>query len=84
MMKTLKPTQQDKCHGCELCILESQRQLNKVGLEEALIRIFTQKGLQEDDSVKFSVEIDPRINVLDVEKIKSICPREVFEIIDND
>ena len=84
MTKTLKPTQQDKCHGCELCILESQRQLNKVGLEGALIRIFTQKKSQESDRTRFNIEIDPRINVLNIEKIKDICPRDVFEIIRND
>jgi len=26
------------------------------------------------------LEIDPRINILDVEKIASICPKKVFEI----
>lgn len=79
MEKNLKATQEDKCNGCELCTLESQRQLKKVGLEESLIRIF--KGRSENS---YQVEIDPRVAVLDIEKIKSICPKDVFEITDND
>ena len=79
MPRTLKATQEDKCNGCELCILESQRQLKKVGLEESLIRIF--KGNSESS---FRIDIDPRINVIDIEKIKNICPKEVFETSEND
>ena len=78
MPKTLNATQEDKCNGCELCILEAQRQLKKVGLEESLIRIF------RDSENRFQVEIDPRVSVLDMEKIKKICPKDVFEIIEND
>jgi NAD-dependent dihydropyrimidine dehydrogenase PreA subunit len=43
MSKTLKAVRPEKCNGCELCVLESQRQLEKVGLEESLIRVFTGK-----------------------------------------
>lgn len=76
MPKNLKIAQPDKCNGCELCMLEAQRQLQKIGTEESLIRIFR--------SDKYSIEIDPRVSVLDVEKIKSICPKDVFEIEQND
>lgn len=83
MAKTLKPTQMDKCIGCELCLLEAQRQLKKVGLEESLIRVFRKKS-PDTQNIEFDLEIDPRINILDVEKISSICPREVFEVLEDD
>lgn len=79
MSKTIKPTQQDKCNGCEMCLFEAQRQLKKIGLEESLIRIFRNKE-SESGKVGFSVEIDPRINALNLEKISLICPKGVFEI----
>ena len=81
MPKTIKPARIDRCNGCELCVLETQRQLKKVGLDESLIRIFRKRSL-EQQKTEFNLEIDPRINVLDLEKIKSICPRNVFEIIE--
>ncbi len=81
MSKTIKPTQIDKCNGCELCVLESQRQLKKVGLEESLIRVFRKKSSNQQ-KIEFELEIDPRINVLDIEKIVSICPRNVLEILE--
>lgn len=83
MAKTLKPTQMDKCIGCELCLLEAQRQLKKVGLEESLIRVFRKKS-PDTQNIEFDLEIDPRINILDVEKISSICPRGVFEVLEDD
>lgn len=82
MAKTLKPTQEDMCNGCEMCVFESQRQLKKVGLEESLIRVFRNK-VGKSTKNEFSLEIDPRISALNLEKIKSICPREVFEITEN-
>ena len=62
------------CIGCELCVLESQRQLKKVGTEGSLVRIFrhSQKGI--------NVVLDPTVNNLDIKKIKDICPTSVFEI----
>jgi hypothetical protein len=78
MGKLLKATQPEKCTGCELCILEAQRQLGRVGTEDAPIRIFRDLE-QEDDGPAFSIEIDPRINSLDTEKIRNICPRDVLE-----
>ncbi|MBW6441916.1 hypothetical protein K0B04_03395 [Patescibacteria group bacterium] len=82
MPKTIKPTQKDKCIGCELCVFESQRQLKKIGLEESLIRIFRKKSADKQ-TVEYDLEIDPRINILDIEKIVSICPKEVFEIVES-
>lgn len=81
MAKILKPTQINKCIGCELCLFEAQRQLKKVGLEDSLIRVFRKKS-PEKQNTEFELEIDPRINILDIEKISSICPREVFEILE--
>lgn len=81
MSKTLKPTQLDKCNGCELCLLEAQRQLKKVGLEESLIRIFRNKK-DGDHKLELCVEIDPRISMLHMEKIADICPQDVLEVVD--
>jgi ferredoxin len=83
MSKTLKPTQQDKCNGCELCVLEAQRQLKKVGLEESLIRIFRNKK-DGDHKLELCVEIDPRISMLHMEKIADICPKDVLEVINEE
>lgn len=83
MSKTLKATQPDKCNGCELCSLEAQRQLKKVGLEESLIRIFRKKGKDQQTLVN-SLEIDPRLNMLNIDKICEICPKSVLEIVDED
>ena len=79
MPKTLKVAKPEKCNGCELCVLESQRQLEKVGLEESLIRIFAGKKPGEEYP-EFCPDMDPRINSIDIEKIKGICPRLVLEI----
>lgn len=83
MSKTLKATQPDKCNGCELCSLEAQRQLKKVGLEESLIRIFRKKG-EDPLTIDNSVEIDPHVNMLNVDKICDICPKGVLEIVDEE
>ncbi len=59
--------------------MEAQRQLQIVGLEGALIRVLrnkTDKGV----GLEFHVEVDPRINKLDIKKITSICPAGVFTI----
>ena len=79
MPKNIKPVQQDMCNGCEMCVFEAQRQLKRVGLEESLIRVFRKKA-EDSNKITFSLEIDPRINVLNLEKIASICPKDVFEI----
>ena len=82
MAKKLKVSETQRCNGCEMCVLESQRQLEKVGLEEALIRIFTKKEADEEYPT-FHPDIDPRINSIDIERIKSICPKKVLEITDD-
>jgi hypothetical protein len=79
MTLTIKPKNIEKCNGCELCVLESQRQLKKVGLEESLIRVFS-KRKENSEYLEHSIEIDPRVTALNLEKIKNICPREVFEV----
>jgi ferredoxin len=81
MPKTLKATQPDKCNGCELCSLEAQRQLKKIGLEESLIRIFRKKG-ENPQTIDNSVEIDPRVNMLNIDRVCEICPKNVFEVIE--
>lgn len=83
MGKSLKVQFPQKCIGCELCVLEMQRQLEKVGLEGSLIRILRNKK-KESEFLEYAIDLDPRINKLDIEKIKSICPTEVFEIIEDD
>lgn len=69
---TLKAKYPEKCIGCELCVFEVQRQLQKIGLDGALIRILRKN--------EFYIEIDSRINKLSLDKIVSICPTGVFEI----
>ena len=64
-------------------MLEIQRQLNKVGLEGSLIRIFKNRD-EETEFLKFSIDLDPRIHSFDIEKIRSICPTLVFEILEEE
>lgn len=87
MKKLLKIAFPERCIKCELCIMETQRQLNKVGLEGALLRIFKTKKetsiaqeLDVKSKISFTIELDPRIHELDLQKIKNICPTEVFTI----
>lgn len=79
MTKRLKVSFPQKCVGCELCVLEAQRQLNKIGLEGSLIRVFRNKQGGKE-FLEYSIDIDPRLNDLDIESIRSVCPTEVFEI----
>jgi len=83
MAKNLKVSFPQKCTGCELCVFEAQRQLKKVGLEGALIRIF-KKREEGKKFLEYSIDLDPRLNSLDVERIKNICPTEVFEITEEE
>jgi ferredoxin len=81
MAKKLKITFPQKCIGCELCIMETQRQLNKAGLEGSLIRVFRNKEeriLLGD--VSYTIDVNPEINNLKIEKIRNICPTGVFTI----
>ena len=79
MTLTIKPKNSEKCNGCELCLLEAQRQLKKVGLDQSLIRVFS-KRKKGSEYLEHSIDVDPRVSSLDIEKIKNICPREVFVI----
>ena len=64
-----------------MCVFESQRQLKKIGLEESLIRVFRGKN-ENTNTVTFDIEIDPRSSVIDTEKIATVCPREVLEVVE--
>lgn len=79
----LKVKFQSNCIGCDLCIFEAQRQFKKVGLEGSLIRVLKRKP-QDAKKIEFQIELDPRINKLDVEKIAKICPKAVFEITEEE
>ena len=73
MIENLKIDFPEKCNGCELCVMVSQRQFKKAGLDGALIRVFR-------EGTSFSIHLDPQVNTLNLEKIKKACPREVFSI----
>jgi len=75
MNKTIKAAKQDRCIGCEMCVMECQRQLKKIGLEGAPIRILRNICT----GVEFEVSIDPRLFELNTRKIIDSCPRQVFE-----
>lgn len=79
MAKILKVKFPRNCNGCELCVMEVQRQMGKIGLDGSLIRI-----LRENDSggLSFVVDMDPKVNEMSVEEIAKICPTGVFEIND--
>ncbi|NMB70013.1 hypothetical protein GYA27_02320 [candidate division WWE3 bacterium] len=82
MTKILKVKFPDRCNGCEMCVLEVQRQLQKVGLEGSLIRIFADRG--ENNETSFTIELDPRITNMNIQKIKDICPQDVYEITEEE
>jgi len=77
MPKILKAVLPEKCLGCEMCVYEAQRQMNKLGLEGSFIRIFKENG-------RFSIVLDPQVNTLDVEKIKNICPQDLYEVLEGE
>lgn len=78
MKKILKASFQKNCIGCEMCVAEVQKQLGKVGLEDSPIRIFRNRN--QNGKIEFSVDIDPVVNNLDIEKVISVCPALVFTI----
>lgn len=80
MRKILKIELPQNCNGCELCVFEAQRQVKKIGLEGSAIRIF--RAPAGVGAVAFTIDMDTTAATLDVEKIKRICPRAVFEIED--
>ncbi|MBU0649938.1 ferredoxin [Patescibacteria group bacterium] len=73
-MSTLKIVKEDKCIGCEMCVMECQRQLKRVGLEGAYIRIM--RDFKRGD--KFEISLDPKVAELKVQRIVAVCPRGVF------
>ena len=81
MAKVLKVTFPEKCIGCDLCVLEAQKQLKKVGLDGAPLRVFRNKEeriLLGD--ITFAIDMDPQVNDLKIEKIEKICPTGVFTV----
>ena len=85
MAKILKIKFPEKCIGCELCVMEAQRQLNKVGLEDSPVRIFRNKedaGILSETS--FEIRLGDSINDLKLKQICEICPTGVFTIVDEE
>lgn len=74
-MSELVVKKEKNCIGCELCVMECQRQLKKVGLSGSYIRILRNYKKPWD----FKVNVDPRIKDLDIKKIVGVCPTKVFE-----
>lgn len=79
--KILKAKFEDRCNGCELCILEAQRQMGVVGLTNSPIRIL--KDIS-GTNLYFQVEVDESISKLKLEEFIKICPTGVFEIMEVD
>ena len=78
MARTLKATFSKNCIGCELCVVAAQKQLEKVGLEGSPIRIFKNKN--DSGRINYSVDLDPSVNELDIEKVEQSCPALVFTL----
>lgn len=79
--KILKATFENRCNGCELCVLEVQRQLKRAGLTDAPIRILRDSS---KSSVYFHVDIDNSVNNLNLKEIIKVCPTGVFEILEEE
>ena len=79
--KILEISFPEKCIGCELCIQEAQRQIGKIGLDEAPIRIFnSNKTTNLTNTPTYEIVINKDINKLDIEKIESILVSAALEI----
>ena len=74
MPKKLKVVSQDRCTGCEMCVLECQQQLKTAGLEGSYIRILRNLST----GTRFIVSVDPEIEELNLKRIVKSCSREVF------
>jgi Fe-S-cluster-containing hydrogenase component 2 len=74
MSKKLQVIYQEKCIGCEMCVLECQQQLKTAGLEGSYIRILRNLS----DGTKFVVSVDPKIEELNTKRVVKSCPRNVF------
>jgi NAD-dependent dihydropyrimidine dehydrogenase PreA subunit len=78
--KILKATFEDRCNGCELCVMEAQRQLKRVGLSDAPIRILRDNT---SSNLYFYVELNEnQLKKLDINEIFKVCPSGVFEVIE--
>ena len=78
MSKILKISFPKKCTGCELCLMEAQRQLGRAGLDGSPIRIFR----NSENGLSFEIDLDPVVNELDIKKISEACPETVFTVED--
>jgi NAD-dependent dihydropyrimidine dehydrogenase PreA subunit len=78
-MVSIKAIFPQKCIGCELCVMEVQRQLGRVGLDGSLIRVLKHLN-EETNSIEYAINIDPQVNNLDINKIRDICPTGVFVV----
>jgi len=78
MSTTVKIKQEDKCIGCEMCVMECQRQLKRVGLAGSYIRVLRNINAGSE----FKISLDPKILELKSNKIVGSCPREVFEEVE--
>ena len=74
-MSTIKAKNEDLCIGCEMCVMECQRQLKRAGLAGSCIRILRDIKM----GTKFEVSLDPKILELRPKRIVEACPRGVFE-----
>jgi ferredoxin len=79
MAKKLTVQFPEKCIGCELCVMEVQRQLSRVGLDDSLIRIFKKYDEAKKES-RYEILLDPRVQETDIEMIAKICPTAVYSI----
>jgi len=80
--KILRATFENRCNGCELCVLEAQRQLGKVGLSNSSIRILRDAT---SSNLYFHVVIDDEVlDKINLDQIVKICPTGVFEIVEEE
>lgn len=80
--KILKATFENRCNGCELCVLEAQRQFGKIGLSDSPIRILRDAT---SSNLYFHVVVDDEtIGKVDLDQIVKICPTGVFEIVEEE
>jgi len=77
--KIIKATFENRCIGCELCIYEAQRQLGKIGVIDSPIRILKEKS---GNKIYLHVELDERVQNLNLTELQKVCPALVFEIVE--
>jgi len=80
MAKTIKASYQSRCFGCEMCLMECQRQMKKAGLEGSYIRVLR----DAKNGLEFRVYVDPKIRELNIDRIIKVCVRQVLEEVDED